>query len=308
MNDGKPCSSSETDALMRDKPSHLHQSLKNYIRTALIAIITASIAVIIFASAFDPCNNPLDPDVRERIRKAWNIELRQHEKEVLQRSDTHKRWRLEDNDRIHLREQWGTEVEEHSREMERLKRDENRTREQWKKEEDGHEREVEERRKHEEEERLRLNMFWTDPTSHTCTTYATREYTARLVNVPSYYNRRVEACMATPIKIHGVEYMPKWCEDHGPNYVTGHWEVDQNEPDCASYWTWYKDFGCTSPGSGQRLIEHYLENIPSGGDWKEFCATTPVSFRGMHFTGAQICFKNNGATWGHWVFDDESCK
>jgi hypothetical protein len=37
-------------------------------------------------------------------------------------------------------------------------------------------------------------------------------------------------------------------------------------------------------------IEHYLENIPSGGDWKEFCATTPASFRGMHFTGAQFCF------------------
>ncbi|KAG1823665.1 uncharacterized protein BJ212DRAFT_1476547 [Suillus subaureus] len=160
----------------------------------------------------------------------------------------------------------------------------------------------------EEDERLRLNMFWTDLTSHTCMTYATREYTARLVNVPSYYNRRVEACMATPVKIHGVEYMPKWCEDHGQYNVIGHWEVDQHEPDCASYWIWYKDFGCTSFGSGQRRIEHYLENIPCGGDWKEFCATTPVSFRGMHFTGAQICFKNNGATWGHWVFDDESCR
>jgi hypothetical protein len=72
-------------------------------------------------------------------------------------------------------------------------------------------------------------------------------------------------------------------------------------------------------------IEHYLENIPSGGDWKEFCATTPVSFRGMNFTGAHICFEEvchlvtltwhdlliifqNHATWGHWVFYDESCK
>ncbi|KAG2746269.1 hypothetical protein P692DRAFT_20739196 [Suillus brevipes Sb2] len=151
-------------------------------------------------------------------------------------------------------------------------------------------------------------MFWTDLTSHACTTYATREYTARLVNIPSYYNRRVEACMAAPVKIHGVEYTPKWCEDHGPNNVIGHWEVNQHEPDCASYWIWYKDFGCISPGSGQRRIEHYLENIPSGGDWKEFCATTPASFRGMHFTGAQFCFNKNQATWGHWVLDDESCK
>jgi hypothetical protein len=72
-------------------------------------------------------------------------------------------------------------------------------------------------------------------------------------------------------------------------------------------------------------IEHYLEKIPSGGDWREFCATTPVSFLGMNFTGAQFCFKKvccsvtliwhdlliifqDDATWGHWVFDDESCK
>jgi hypothetical protein len=72
-------------------------------------------------------------------------------------------------------------------------------------------------------------------------------------------------------------------------------------------------------------VEHYLENIPSGGDWKEFCATTPVSFRGMHFIGAEFCFQKvrcsvasiaarfvdsfqNHGTYGHWVFDDESCK
>ncbi|KAG1831959.1 hypothetical protein DFJ58DRAFT_823591 [Suillus subalutaceus] len=275
-------SSSEADPLIGPgKPYRRYQSPCFYATLVLLALLI-HVAITGFIFSKTTSNDPLDPDVRDRIRKAWNIELRQHEKEVLEHIDTQKRWLQEDNDRIRLREQWGREVEEH-------------------------EREVEERRKHEEEERLRLNMFWTDPTSHTCTTYATREYTARLVNVPSYYNRRVEACMATSIKIHGTEYTPKWCEDHGPNNVTAHWEVDQHEPDCASYWIWYKDFGCTSPGSGQRRIEHYLENIPSGGDWKEFCATTPVSFRGMHFTGAQICFKNNGATWGHWVFDDEKC-
>ncbi|KAG1742480.1 hypothetical protein EDB19DRAFT_2038449 [Suillus lakei] len=77
--------------------------------------------------------------------------------------------------------------------------------------------------------------------------------------------------------------------------------------DCASYWSWYKDFGCVSPGSGQRRIEHYLENIPSGGDWREFCVTTPASFRGMHFTGAEFYFQKNFGTYGHWVVDDESC-
>ncbi|KAG1748336.1 uncharacterized protein EDB91DRAFT_1245044 [Suillus paluster] len=181
---------------------------------------------------------------------------------------------------------------------------------------------MEERQKHEEEERLKLNMFWTNPEPHACTTYGTREYTARLVNVPSYYNRSVEACMATAIQIHGANYTPKWCEDHGLNNVIGHWEVDQQQPDCASFWLWYRDYGCISPGSGQRVsvseiiimsrfddvqrIEHYLESLPSGGDWKEFCATTPASFHGLHFTGAQTCFQKDLGTNGHWVIDDES--
>ncbi|KAG1800375.1 uncharacterized protein HD556DRAFT_1534237 [Suillus plorans] len=331
-------SSSEADPLIGPrKPYRRYRS--PYLYVALIVLFIIAIMAFNFSTSLS--NDPLDPDVRERIRKDWDIELRQHQKEVLERIDTQKRWRVEDNERINLREQWGAEVEKHNREVEdRLKRDEEHKshmheqwkreteehkkeveelrrreeqdriilREKWSREVEEHEREVEERRKHEEEERLRLNMFWTDLASHTCTTYATREYTARLVNVPSYYNRRVEACMTTPVKIHGVEYMPKWCEDHGPNDVIGHWEVDQHEPDCASYWIRYKNLGCISPGSGQRRIEHYLEHLPSGADWKEFCATTPANFLGMHFMGSEFCFQNKGGTYGHWVFDDESCK
>ncbi|KAG2069561.1 hypothetical protein BDR04DRAFT_1101442 [Suillus decipiens] len=272
-------SSSEAEPLIGLRKPSRRPSTRVY--AALITSLIVIIMVIIFSVR--TCNDPLDPEVRDRIRKEWDIELGQHQQEVLKRDEAHKRWHLEDIERNRLREQWRTEMENHKRDME-------------------------ERQKQEEEERLRLNMFWTDLESHTCTTYGTREYTARLVNVPSYYNRRVEACMATSVKIHGVEYKPKWCEDHGPDNVIGHWEVDQHEPDCASYWIWYKDFGCMSPGSGQRRIEHYLENIPSGGDWKEFCATTPISFRGMHFTGAQFCFNKDHATWGHWVFDDKSCQ
>ncbi|KAG2343924.1 hypothetical protein BDR05DRAFT_932936 [Suillus weaverae] len=390
-----PRSSEAVPLIGSGKPSRRHQSL--CVSVVLIALLIVTITIAI--SSFTPSNDPLDPDVRDRIRREWDIELHQHQREVLKRIDTQNRWHLEDDDRVRLREQWrmeaeehkrgveetrrreeqekiilrekwgrevkehereveerrrseeqeeiilrekwGREVEEHEREVEeRRRREEQETillrekwareveehereveerrrreeqekillREKWGREVEEHDREVEERRKHEEEERLRLNMFWTDLASHTCTTYATREYTARLVNVPSYYNRRVEACMATSVTIHGAEYTPKWCEDHGPNNVIGHWEIDQHEPDCASFWVWYKDFGCISPGSGQRRIEHYLDNIPSGGDWKEFCATTPASFRGMHFMGAEFCFTKNGATWGHWAIDDESCK
>jgi hypothetical protein len=128
------------------------------------------IAFALYASVFplSSCNNPLDPDVRDRIRKEWDIECQE---------------------KLARRVQWEREVEEHDRD-------------------------IKERKTREEEERLRLNMFWTDPESHACTMYGTRKYTARLVNIPGDYNRRVEACMATPIQIHGIEYKAKWCEDH----------------------------------------------------------------------------------------------
>ncbi|OAX38154.1 hypothetical protein K503DRAFT_650596, partial [Rhizopogon vinicolor AM-OR11-026] len=251
----------------------------------------------------------LDPDVRDRIREEWAVERLHHQEEVVEHTDLENRWRRETKEhKQNLREalrretqekgarraQWATEVEEHERHMNEAIRRENQEKEarraQWAREVGQHNRDIEERQRREEEERQRLNMFWADPESHTCTSYGTAQaYTARLLNVPPNYNRRIEACMATPIQVHGVEYMAKRCEDHGPNNVIGHWEVNQHEPDCASYWIWYKDYGCISPGSGQRLIEHYLENLPHGSDWREFCATTPASFHGMHFTGAQFC-------------------
>jgi hypothetical protein len=215
MGDDKPCSSSEAEPLIGSrKLFRRHQSFCFYV--ALMALSIAAITLVI--SFITPSNDYLDPDVRDRIHREWNIELRQHQKEVLERISTRHRWDLEDEDRIRLREQWQTEGEEHKRDMEERRGREEQERivlrEKWGREVEEHEREVEERRRHEEEERLRLNMFWTDVTSHACTTYATREYTARLVNVPSYYNRRVEACMATSVMIHGAEYTPKWCEDH----------------------------------------------------------------------------------------------
>lgn len=41
----------------------------------------------------------------------------------------------------------------------------------------------------------------------------------------------------------------------------------------------------------QQRIEHYLENLPKGSDWREFCATTPARFDGLEFSGAQECFQ-----------------
>ena len=234
MDDGKLCSPSETDPLMPHKAYHRPQFL---IFTVAIALCL-TICTVLFVSVFplSRCNIPLD--LRDRIRKEWGIELRKHKeavdielrkyKEAVdKRVDIEKRWHLEDDERVHIREQWMREKEEHDRGVEERRRREEeervRVRERWMREKEEHDHGVEKRRRLEEEERLRLNMVWGDVQSDTtCTTYATREYTARLMNVPSYYDRRVEACMATPIQIHGVEYKPKWCEDHVglPSFVS----------------------------------------------------------------------------------------
>ncbi|KIJ14808.1 hypothetical protein PAXINDRAFT_169494 [Paxillus involutus ATCC 200175] len=158
-----------------------------------------------------------------------------------------------------------------------------------------------------QDERYRLNMVWVDVEPHGCISYSTREYTARLANVPSDYNRRVEACKATPLVVHGQSYLPHTCEDNGPDSVIATWHVNQSQPDCVTFWTDYKDKGCTSVGSRKRRIEHRLENLPSGGDWREFSATTPVRFGDMHFSGAQEAFQSDRGVYGLWEIDDNKC-
>ncbi|KIJ60155.1 hypothetical protein HYDPIDRAFT_117636 [Hydnomerulius pinastri MD-312] len=160
---------------------------------------------------------------------------------------------------------------------------------------------------YDEEGRQMHNMFWTDVQASTCTAYATREYSARLANVPYWYHRQLEACKATPLVIHDVSSLPSTCEDQGPQGIIGRWTVNHNEPDCVSFWIEYKDKGCTSKGSGMRRIEHRLSNLPEGGDWREFAATTPVRFHGLQFRGAQEAFQTIWGVFGLWEIEDDQC-
>ncbi|KAF8551217.1 hypothetical protein OG21DRAFT_1512992, partial [Imleria badia] len=233
---------------------------------------------------------------QERVRQEWTQEFQRHAREAEEYEKTvARRVREEQERQERVQKEWEQEVEKHRHECEEVERRENQRRinerHKWRREVEDHDRIEEERRKREEEERQKLNMFWGGIEAHTCTTYATMEYTAQLMNLPAWWKHRVEACKATPLEVHGISYLPKSCEDKGPGIVIGTWEINQHEPGCASFWLWYKDKGCTSPGSGQRRIEHYLENLPRGSDWREFCATTPAHFHGMQFSGAQECFQ-----------------
>ena len=192
------------------------------------------------------CNDPADPQVRERIREEWSKVLLEHEKQVAEREIVKARWAWEDeqhaallrewkDERIQheqeskerarreeehhetVREEWAKEAEQHRHKLEEMERREKQRqeneRQKWQREVEDHNRIEEERQKREAEERERLKMFWGQVEAHTCTTYATREYTAQLKNLPATWEHRVEACKATPLEVHGISYLPTSCED-----------------------------------------------------------------------------------------------
>jgi hypothetical protein len=80
------------------------------------------------------------------------------------------------------------------------------TRRRWRQEREAHEKE--------EENRRRAHLYWSDlDGSDQCTSYNAREYTAQLRNLSPGLNR-LEACLATPITIHGTTLdKPEWCEE-----------------------------------------------------------------------------------------------
>jgi len=265
-------------------PKKEEEGSRKWLPFAVVAIAAMLGSFVVFWHIFPitSCNDPLDPNVRDRIRSDWDYEWRQHEA-------------LE-----HI----------HRQQQERWKKDEiahGKLIREWAQERDAHEREIKEREAREEEERQRLNLFWVNEESHGCTTYGTREYTAWLANVPSGYRRRVEACKATPLEVHGLSYLPHTCKDNGPGGIVGSWKINQGQPDCTTFWVDYKDKGCTTVGSGKRRIEHRLENLPPGSNWGEFAATTPATFNGLRFSGAGEAFQSAWGVYGLWEIDDHEC-
>jgi len=153
---------------------------------------------------------PPDPATRDAIRRDWENEKSQHN--ILVRDWEHKSQEQADKEEGWKRatERHDSEVaqrirEEHER-QERVREERERERQQW-------QREVEERYQREEEERQKLHMFWGHVEAHTCTTYATMEYTAQLMNLPTSWKHRLDACRATPLELRGISYLPKTCED-----------------------------------------------------------------------------------------------
>ncbi|KAI9458508.1 hypothetical protein HD554DRAFT_2139205 [Boletus coccyginus] len=267
-----------------------------------LALVLFSLVVYQTCMHFVYC--PPDAATRDAIRRDWEGEKSLHN--ILARD-----WEHRSQEQAEKEEGWKRATERHEREaaqrireerkrQERVREERERERQQW-------QLEVEERNRREEEERQKLHMFWGNIEAHTCTTYATREYTAQLMNLPTSWKHGLDACKATPLEVHGISYLPKACEDKGHGVVIGRWEINQQEPDCTTFWANYNDKGCTSPGSGKKYITHHLMNVPEKSDWREFCATTPAYFNHMQFPGAQECFHSVWGVYGQWEIDHETC-
>jgi len=232
----------------------------------VVALVAGIVTGSIVTYTATKCNYCVEADRMERIRAGWELERLHHDTEAAEREVDRHRWRLEDV--------------AHADKLERWRR--------------------------EDEERQRLGFFWADFEALNCVRHETRVYSARLENVPSGFEHRIEACRETEMSVNGVMRKPTRCEDKGANGLFGFWDVE-GEAECGTYFNWFKDKGCTARWSGYKRYEMYMENLRPGDDWQVMCSSTPASFMGMTFSHPHYCVRWGEGTYGLWDIKDGSC-
>ncbi|KAL4269185.1 hypothetical protein AB1N83_003100 [Pleurotus pulmonarius] len=238
-----------------------------------VAIYTVILLAGMAAGYAVGLNSYCNPSVREAYNHAWEMESRRHDD---------------------LRHQWQFELD--------TMRDE---RDEWEKE---RQRREEEQERREAIERANVK-FETPVPRDACSSYGTREYSARLLNVPEKFNA-MELCAEIEVSIHGDMKLPSYCKDNGKwGGVFGHWVVDFKESACAPYFSKFENKGCSTAGSGLRTYHSRLENLRSSDDWKDMCSTTPADFLGNHFDSPTHCVDwSPHGIWGIWDVSDANCQ
>ena len=165
-----------------------------------------------------------------------------------------RQWAEEENHWTIMREAWVVDVQRH--EIERASMEEERRK--WDRQ--RREKEEKERQDKEEETRKRESIAWVGLEPGHCLRYRLKEYTATLSRVPLGIDG-IEECWRKPVVIHGQEWFPSQCEDEVSKTripslnmsltfinlkglcgrVTGHWQVDMNEPSCTPWWDYPTD-------------------------------------------------------------------
>ncbi|PPQ77425.1 hypothetical protein CVT25_011007 [Psilocybe cyanescens] len=144
------------------------------------------------------------------------------------------------------------------------------------------------------------DIHWDSPQPGArCLGFGTREYTARLKNLPFFSNWE-EACKETAIEIHGVLIaQPTRCESKWPmGGVTGHWIVDYQEDRCLARWG-----KITNKRFSSRLLD-----VRNGEDGLIICGTAPALIDGAEKPGPTFC-ESRGlwGIYGVWDVDDQAC-
>ena len=184
-------------------------------------------------------DNILDPDVRDRIRREWSIEVRDHQRAMECARDRERQWNereqkwelewkekmddwAEKKDRWQKEEQqWDEKVQRREREWGKETDDWNKKKDEWRRLQEGWAREKERREREEAKERWErehMNLYWEDVRGgEKCVAHKTKEYSARLANLLPRVDA-MDACKSTPFSIHGVAYeSPLHCEDRVSN-------------------------------------------------------------------------------------------
>ncbi|KAF8647823.1 hypothetical protein AX16_006525 [Volvariella volvacea WC 439] len=278
-----------------------------------------------------------DPAVRDRIRKEWEQEVQNHQREVA-------RMDRETEDMRQLRESWERQRQHWSQERDAQERERARERQEWEMERQRQKQEWEretarrrqnwerERQEHEEEDRewqrrndeiKRKEREWKEREEREekrkhalhwdeirpddqCLQYRTRRYTANL-SVPYGWDGH-KYCLTTPIEILGIiRTEPMWCEEVSRGRWRGHWDI-HDEPDCSTYFENYQDKGCTGPESRLHRYEAHMGNLLDGDDWRAMCSTTPANLMGREYSSPHHCANwGKYGTWGIWFVDDPQC-
>ncbi|KIM37987.1 hypothetical protein M413DRAFT_249252 [Hebeloma cylindrosporum] len=264
-------------------------------------------------------NGVINSTYYEVVRRQWDIEERFHEKQRgawMIEVQKHEALRVTMNNDAALweerRAQRDLVWEAERASMEQQRKAMAKEREGWAKEreERGRRQKEEERKKHDDEDKKREGITWEGLQGGRCSRYETREYTAVLSHVPLGVDA-MEVCRRKPIVVHGRSLLPSRCEDQGVcGRVTGHWEVDFNEPGCTTWWNRFDKKGCYA--SGLQLYHSELQNLQQEDhdNWQVMCSTTPREINGVHWDGPTSCkdFGRRGVwPWGIWHVPDGSC-
>ncbi|KJA18693.1 hypothetical protein HYPSUDRAFT_205211 [Hypholoma sublateritium FD-334 SS-4] len=267
---------------------------------------------------------PLDSFFRQHTRAAWAREVKNHDAvqerweawianmEVEKRTWNADRSARQEQDHLDDIERRRTMKAEQDRwDADRRRRQEqdridNRARQEQDRLEEE-ERARKERKAREEHERQRGDIEWQSLERRGCVRYETADYTATLSHVPLGFDP-IEECLNKPLMINGRRVLPSLCEDEGYcGKMTGHWEIDFNEPMCTPFFGEVQDKGCIG---AHRRYDARLENIQEWDSWKLVCSTMSAAYGDVKLGPGASCSECNGGRcgyWATWMIKDYSC-